>query len=100
MAISVTLPTDIAKAKFRRVADKAAPFDMSKYLKERRERLEKARSLDMSLGRRAPDPQPLVVTDTVTSDWVTVTSTSTAAATTVTYISKNRPSPSFSRKAY
>jgi hypothetical protein len=89
----------LTKTKFRRVADRAAPFDMSKYLKERKERLERARGLDMSLDRRAPDPQPLVVTDTVTSDWITATSTSTAAATTVTYTSKSPPPSSFSRKA-
>ncbi|OCL13893.1 hypothetical protein AOQ84DRAFT_411292 [Glonium stellatum] len=82
---AAAMQTHKAKPVFRRVADKAAPFEMSKYLKERRERLEKARSLDESLGRRAPDPQPLVVTDTVTSDWTTTTSTSTAPATTVTY---------------
>ncbi|ORY12816.1 hypothetical protein BCR34DRAFT_563053 [Clohesyomyces aquaticus] len=47
------------------------------YVQERKERL----------AGRAPDPQPLVVTDTNTVDWVTVTSTSTAPATTATVTS-------------
>ncbi|PSN60895.1 hypothetical protein BS50DRAFT_639589 [Corynespora cassiicola Philippines] len=36
------------------------------------------------LTARAPDPQPLIVTDANTSDWPTITTTSTAPATTAT----------------
>jgi hypothetical protein len=40
------------------------------------------------LEERAPDAQPLVVTDTDTAHWTTETSTSTAPATTVSITSK------------
>ncbi|KAF2471864.1 uncharacterized protein BDR25DRAFT_303248 [Lindgomyces ingoldianus] len=50
--------------------------EKAKFVKERRARLQ----------GRAPDPQPLVITDANTADWTTVTSTSTAAATTATIL--------------
>lgn len=55
--------------------------DKVTFLKERSERL--------ALQQRAPDPQPLVVTETNTSNFVTTTSTITADATTVTQTSKS-----------
>ncbi|KAF2203974.1 hypothetical protein GQ43DRAFT_410463 [Delitschia confertaspora ATCC 74209] len=79
-ALASVFPTEISisagSAKFRMrgnpLSNKAA------FLKARSARLES------QLGKRAPDPQPLVVTDTVTSNWGTVTSTSTASAVYVT----------------
>ncbi|KAF2116396.1 hypothetical protein BDV96DRAFT_645720 [Lophiotrema nucula] len=62
-------------AKFRReVADIEA--NNRRWASERRARWE--------LEKRAPDAQPLTVTDSNTADWATVTVTSTGPATTVT----------------
>jgi hypothetical protein len=69
-------------AKFRRgVNGNWEITNTKKFLHERTEKLKK-------LGNRAPDPQPLVVTDTETSDWVTSTSTYTGTTSTFTVYSK------------
>jgi hypothetical protein len=66
---------------------------LARHAKHRREDIEEATERFIEERRirlmgRAPDPQPLIVTDTNTDDWPEVTETSTAPATTATIISK------------
>ncbi|KAK7613947.1 hypothetical protein JOL62DRAFT_636351 [Phyllosticta paracitricarpa] len=62
-------------AKFRFVKGRGLVHDdLPKWLEERETRLAAAHELD----KRAPDPQPLTVTEQDTPKWVTVTSTSMA----------------------
>jgi hypothetical protein len=51
-------------------------------IEQEKEHFVEARAARLALVGRAPDPQPLIVTDTNTDDWTTTTTTSTAPATT------------------
>jgi hypothetical protein len=53
---------------------------------EQKRRFVEARAERVALAQRAPDPQPLVVTDMNTADYPTSTTTSTAAPSTVTIV--------------
>lgn len=53
-------------------------LDREAYVKERSARAESAQ-----LDRRAPDPQPLIVTEAETTKWQTYTTTSEAPTTTI-----------------
>ena len=53
---------------------------------EQKRRFVEARAERVALAQRAPDPQPLVVTDMNTADYPTITTTSTAPASTITML--------------
>ena len=68
----------------------AGAAELGEWLQDRSARIETL----SALSRRAPDLQPLVVTNTVTSDWVTIESTSVARAATVTATGESQPAVS------
>ncbi|KAH7135741.1 hypothetical protein B0J11DRAFT_168855 [Dendryphion nanum] len=80
-------PTCDPKAKIRPTV---GPFAKKNSVKFRREiEEEKVRFVEerrIRIEARAPDPQPLIVTDANTNNWPTITITSTAPATTATDI--------------
>ncbi|KAF2089560.1 hypothetical protein K490DRAFT_55153 [Saccharata proteae CBS 121410] len=81
-SVPTATPTAV-KYRMLRDTDPRPDTDLKRFLKERAERL----SAHGDLEKRAPDPQPLIVTDSNTADWSTVFVTSTAATSTMTVFS-------------
>lgn len=92
---SCRTPTRAGRDFKARIKPTVGPLAITKSSKFRREvfeeekrRFVEERAARLELLARAPDPQPLVVTDTDSANYPTVTSTSTAPATTAVVTGK------------